>query len=454
VLEYDRAITPQERSWDCGPASTQVVLSGLGVAVSEDTLIAEIGTTTNGTDDISWIENRCLDRRFPGANYSSVYLPHDPPSQQQIDALWSDGKRSIDAGFGFIMNWWSPPSNRPTGVFGSPSPNYGWNTIKHYVPSMGWREENGLRAFWVPDPGFATTAGGYWVSLEKAASLITPKGYLYANAAVANPVPVITDLDDPVPSPDQVTLAAIAEGRRRGITPRGIVIETAVELVEANRKIYANPNVPESMRIPHNAVGYDSKSVGPNQQQVVMGANGWWWGDARTCMDATLSAGLFYDRLVRMDYNSDAHSPGWYAAEIQQPAAQYRGRYDERMAEAQAIYDRLVNTMPADPFEEFLMSVADDLRAPSLSIYADPGEEDPRVLDMIRAQDAHGPHEPYVENRARKGYAKDLDKVVRTASGNGVRKDDDAVNQAADVLAEITGKTREQIKAELKGQSA
>ena len=46
VLPYDRSIVPQETGWDCGPASTQVVLNSLGVIVSERDLIAEIGSRT------------------------------------------------------------------------------------------------------------------------------------------------------------------------------------------------------------------------------------------------------------------------------------------------------------------------------------------------------------------------------------------------------------------------
>lgn len=143
-----------------------------------------------------------------------------------------------------------------------------------------------------------------------------------------------------MPSKDQVAQAFIAEGRRRGISPRGIVICISTGLVESNLTVYANGKVPESLNLPHDAVGSDGMSVGPLQQQVRRGANGqWWWSDAATCMDPTSSAGLFYDRLARIDYNSPARSPGSYAQQIQQSA--YPDRYDQRMAEAQSIYDRL-----------------------------------------------------------------------------------------------------------------
>lgn len=388
----------------------------------------------------------------------------------------------------------------------------------------------------------------------------------------------------------------IAVGRSMGITPRGCVIAIATGLVESNIKVYANGAVPESMNLPHDAVGSDGKSVGIFQQQVVMG-NGWWWGDAEACMNPETSARMFFERLARRDYNNG--DPGAHAQAVQGSA--FPDRYGQRMGEAQQLYDRLsglapiitptvgvsranvefakriladrvgnpyvyggnwrpdnakigtdcsglvidicdavrngtamawtrhgmstetwrpievgqtgtiFNTVcvaspadfppdaavkiaihhgpggganshmwcevdgvrgesngtdgcvtgtlarsvydtryandwhylpgpigtptPVDPFEELLMS---DLRVPSLSIYADPGEEPPLLVDMIRALDAHGPHEQWVENKARQGHYDSLRRVVRTAAGKGVRGDDpDAVNQARDVLADI-----------------
>lgn len=135
---------------------------------------------------------------------------------------------------------------------------------------------------------------------------------------------------------DQVALEIIAEGRRRGITPRGIVIAIATGLVESNLTVYANEKVPESLQLPHDAVGRDGKSVGVFQQQVVWG-NGWWWGDAATCMDPTKSAGLFFDRLAKRDYNNG--DPGAHAQAIQGSA--FPDRYGQRMGEAQNVYDRL-----------------------------------------------------------------------------------------------------------------
>lgn len=128
-------------------------------------------------------------------------------------------------------------------------------------------------------------------------------------------------------------------GRDLGITPRGIVIGFATVSVESDWIMWANAKVPESLSLPHEKVGSDGKSVGLFQQQVVMG-NGWWWGDAATCMDPYKSARLFFERLKKLDYNGP-NSPGSYAQAIQRSA--YPDRYDTRMAEAQQLYDQLAN---------------------------------------------------------------------------------------------------------------
>jgi hypothetical protein len=140
---------------------------------------------------------------------------------------------------------------------------------------------------------------------------------------------------------DQVALEFIAEGKRRNITERGQVICIATGLVESNLTVYASEAVPESLGLPHDREHVDAMSVGPLQQQIVWQNNRWWWGDAKTCMDPTTSAGLFYDRLARMNYNDPNRTPGSFAADIQNPRSDLRWKYDARMAEAQAIYNRL-----------------------------------------------------------------------------------------------------------------
>lgn len=138
-----------------------------------------------------------------------------------------------------------------------------------------------------------------------------------------------------MPTKDDYALAIIGEGQRRGITPRGIVIALATALVESNLVMYANRRDPESLKYPHDALSIDANSVGLFQQRAP------WWGTCAARMDPARSAGMFYAVLARYDYNNTAMSPGWYAQQVQQSAFPYR--YDERMPQAQALYDRLVN---------------------------------------------------------------------------------------------------------------
>lgn len=148
----------------------------------------------------------------------------------------------------------------------------------------------------------------------------------------------------------QYAPTVLKAGRDLGITDRGIVIGFATVFVESNWLNYANAKVPESLAIPHDAVGSDGYSVGLFQQQVVLGGNGWWWGDAATCMDPYKSAVLFFTRLARLDYNNPANAPGSYAQAVQGSA--YPDRYDQRIADAQALFDQIASSSPASKSDQ------------------------------------------------------------------------------------------------------
>ncbi|MHB2251368.1 tape measure protein [Corynebacterium aurimucosum] len=132
--------------------------------------------------------------------------------------------------------------------------------------------------------------------------------------------------------------AIIKEGRRRGITDTGIKIALATALVESGMKMYANPADPASMQMPHDAVGYDHDSVGLFQQR-----NNGAWGTTADRMDPARSAGMFYDQLVKADYNTG--DPGAHAQRVQVSA--FPGRYAQRMDEAQGFLDKYNSTKNA-----------------------------------------------------------------------------------------------------------
>lgn len=124
--------------------------------------------------------------------------------------------------------------------------------------------------------------------------------------------------------------AIIKEGRRRGVTDKGIKIALATALVESGMQMYANPADPASMQMAHDAVGYDHDSVGLFQQR-----NNGAWGTTADRMDPAKSAGMFYDQLVQADYNTG--DAGAHAQRVQKSA--FPGRYAQKMGEAQGLLD-------------------------------------------------------------------------------------------------------------------
>lgn len=195
VLDYSRSIVAQEKSWDCGPATAQIILNSAGVNQSEDWLIAKIGTTVNGTNHAGLIAP-VLNSLLPGSGYEAVWIPKEPVPKTQVEKLWRDVVKSIDANRGVVLNFEAPPNNFPRGTRGSVSPEYrGWNTIYHYTAGMGYaQDDDGSRHIWVADPGFRPF--GYWCSLEQVATLIVP--HAYAWAATAQPPATVPK---PAPAP-------------------------------------------------------------------------------------------------------------------------------------------------------------------------------------------------------------------------------------------------------------
>ena len=193
VLTYNHSqqVVAQEKFFDCCPASTQIVLDGLGVHMSEDELIRAIGTNENGTNTVEQALP-ILNQKTAG-KYVACWLPQDPPRPDQVEALWHNVKSSIDAGFGCVLNFQVPSSNFPRGTRGSASPQYRGGVVYHYVACMGWADDGpGGRHLWIADPGFPPfDKGGYWMALEQVATAIPPHGYAYATAtgAVAQALP-------------------------------------------------------------------------------------------------------------------------------------------------------------------------------------------------------------------------------------------------------------------------
>lgn len=145
----------------------------LANAPAQQTLADYMGTTTDGTDDISLVRDAL--NHYLGTNrYVATYLP-DPPSQAQRDALRKDLVETISNGWPIVANvvsGWRPP--------GYPS-----GTIYHYVAVVGYDQDGALAL--IADPA-GDGAGGaswtnvprtYWISVEDLGTWIGAKGYTH-----------------------------------------------------------------------------------------------------------------------------------------------------------------------------------------------------------------------------------------------------------------------------------
>jgi hypothetical protein len=183
VLQYTSVEDIQDNYYWCGPTSTHMVLSTGGVNMTQQQCATELGTTTDGTGDISDVL-RVLNAHLPNAYYMIDY-----PNPTDAEVLWQDIKHSIDIGFGCVFNICVPPSNYPIGVLGSTTPSYGGGTVYHYITGMGYNDDNpNHRCVYIADPGFRPFT--YWVTLNQLVTMIPPKGYAWANAPVPQKDPL------------------------------------------------------------------------------------------------------------------------------------------------------------------------------------------------------------------------------------------------------------------------
>ena len=171
VLDHDYQV--QQTGYWCGPAATRIVLSARISAPSQQTLANELGTTVNGTDWIGQV-TAVLNDDLGGNYYKTTEMPNDPPTQPQRDRLWNDVVHSIDNDFAIVANIVAPPGNQPPGY---PSNQ----TIYHYFAVVGYNSEK--HEVYIADSANFSGYQHYWLTLDKLATLIPPKGYSALDAA-------------------------------------------------------------------------------------------------------------------------------------------------------------------------------------------------------------------------------------------------------------------------------
>lgn len=122
-------------------------------------------------------------------------------------------------------------------------------------------------------------------------------------------------------------------GKQRGADKDVIIAAISAGMVESDLHNLASDAVPESKNYPHDGVAPgDYDSVGLFQQRASIWADG--AGGMKGLMDPAQQIGWFYDTAEGVPHDS----PGQIAADVERPAAEYRGRYAEREAEAREYY--------------------------------------------------------------------------------------------------------------------
>jgi peptidase C39-like protein len=162
----------QQTGYWCGPGSTRMALSTrLANPPSQQTLANYMGTTVNGTDDVSLVRG-ALNYYLGTTWFVAKYMP-DPPSQAERDQLKHDIVYNIDHDYPLVANvvsGWRPPG-------------YPGGTIYHYVAIVGYDQSGDLVL--IADPA-GDGAGGsswtnvprtYWISVQDLGTWIGGKGY-------------------------------------------------------------------------------------------------------------------------------------------------------------------------------------------------------------------------------------------------------------------------------------
>jgi len=250
--------------------------------------------------------------------------------------------------------------------------------------------------------------------------------WFYLNQTISGSVVV----SPPQPG-DQYLLPIIAEGERLGVSPTGITMAICCVFDEAGNppRMWANSKVPESLVLPHDAVGNNGMSCGLFQQQAQFG-----WGTVQQEMDPTQSATMFYQHLLNIPapgYDSGAKPPWQYIEEVQGSATADGSNYELQWPAAQAAYARLTTTSGSwldmatpDQLNTLLQQVGDLHGAAFNSIHSDSAYRHlDESLDMLEQHemvinDDGMTHPQWVEWSAARGHPGNLAILAEVASGS------------------------------------
>jgi peptidoglycan hydrolase-like protein with peptidoglycan-binding domain len=145
--------------------------------------------------------------------------------------------------------------------------------------------------------------------------------------------------------------AIVAAVKARSLPERAARIAIEVGLAESGLRVYANRNVPASLKLPHEAVGQDHLSVGIFQQQTPL------WGTCADCMGVATSTAKFLNALGDVNWPNMSN---WMAAQSVQRSKFSDGRnYKAHDSHAGRIVAALWDGAPSDtpPWYQRLLSV-------------------------------------------------------------------------------------------------
>ncbi|GAC71034.1 tape measure protein [Gordonia soli] len=144
--------------------------------------------------------------------------------------------------------------------------------------------------------------------------------------------PLTTKMPNLGEGSDRYSFAITEQAKNMGLPKRAAIIGNATALVEVGdpMKMYANTGNPESLKLPHDAVGSDHDSVGLFQQRDS-------WGSTADRMDPHKSAALFYNALKQVG-GWESMDMGAAAQAVQRSA--FPDRYAQKIARATALVDQ------------------------------------------------------------------------------------------------------------------
>jgi hypothetical protein len=173
IVNYE--FQTQETYYNCGPASTRLALTArnirpaqgrAGDSPSSGTVAGSLRTTTNGTNDVSYV-TATLNSMAHTSWYASKYISYPVPSSA-LFLLKTDVKFDVDHGYVIVANVLGSETD-DAGVLHSYSDG-------HYLTAVGYYNNGGT--VFIEDVAVAASGRHFYqMSVEKFADWIANKGY-------------------------------------------------------------------------------------------------------------------------------------------------------------------------------------------------------------------------------------------------------------------------------------